>query len=138
LTTKQGVTVPHPHPIPHAPVSWGELIDKITILEIKCARLTSHSAIANAARELALLRDIAEPVLAETRELSQRLKALNETLWEIEDKIRDKEAAKEFDAGFITLARSVYQTNDERGALKKEINLLLKSELSEEKSYRPY
>jgi len=125
-------------PIPHAPVSWGELIDKITILEIKCARLASQDAIANAAKELALLRAIAEPVLGETRELTARLKALNESLWEIEDRIRDKEAAKEFDADFIALARAVYQTNDQRGALKKEINLLLKSELIEEKGYKPY
>ena len=124
--------------LPLAPVSWGELIDKITILEIKCARLTSPGAIANAAKELALLRAIAAPVLAETRELTARLKSLNENLWEIEDKIRDKEAAGSFDADFIALARSVYRTNDERGALKKQINLLLKSELIEEKGYKPY
>jgi peptidoglycan hydrolase CwlO-like protein len=124
--------------MPHAPVSWGELIDKITILEIKCARLGSEAAIANAAKELALLRQIAEPVMAETKDLTARLKALNESLWEIEDQIRDKEAAREFDAVFIALARSVYQTNDQRGAVKKQINLLLKSELTEEKGYKPY
>ena len=126
------------HPIPHAPVSWGELIDKITILEIKCARLASPAAIANATKELTLLRAIAEPVLEETQELTRRLKKLNESLWEIEDHIRDKEAAKQFDTDFITLARAVYQTNDQRGALKKQINLLLKSELIEEKGYKPY
>ena len=98
------------HLIPHAPVSWGELIDKITILEIKCARLASPGAVANAAKELALLRAIAEPVLAQTKTLTVRLKALNEALWEIEDKIRDKEAAREFDADFVAWrARSTRQ-----------------------------
>jgi len=70
--------------------------------------------------------------------LKQRLKSVNETLWEIEDKIRAKEAVKTFDHVFIELARSVYMTNDKRGDLKRQINLLLNSELIEEKQYTPY
>ncbi len=127
-------------PIPHVPTSWGELIDKITILEIKVERLTSDEARANAARELGLLREIAGSVLAsdEIAALVSRLKALNQSLWEIEDRIRDHERAATFDAAFIALARSVYQRNDERGAVKRQINLALGSELIEEKSYKPY
>ncbi|HWX90621.1 MAG TPA: DUF6165 family protein [Rhizomicrobium sp.] len=126
--------------IPHIPTSWGELIDKITILEIKVERLQSESARANAARELGLLREIAGPVLAgdEAAALTARLKALNESLWEIEDRIRDHERFATFDAAFIALARSVYHRNDERGAVKRQINLALGSELIEEKSYKPY
>jgi hypothetical protein len=126
--------------IPHVPTSWGELIDKITILEIKVDRLTGEQARANAARELGLLREIAGPVLAHgaTLALVVRLKVLNETLWEIEDRIRDHERAGNFDAAFVALARAVYHRNDERGAVKRELNLALGSELIEEKSYKPY
>ena len=126
--------------IPKVPTSWGELIDKITILEIKVERLTSEQAKANAAKELGLLREIAGPVLAgsETQALVARLKALNETLWEIEDRIRDHERSGNFDAAFIELARAVYHRNDERGAVKRELNLALGSGLIEEKSYKPY
>jgi hypothetical protein len=122
------------------PTSWGELIDKITILEIKVERLESESARANAARELGLLREIASPVLArgETAGLVGRLKKLNQALWEIEDRIREHERAGTFDAAFIELARSVYKTNDQRGAVKRELNLALGSGLVEEKSYKPY
>jgi prophage tail gpP-like protein len=126
--------------IPHVPISWGDLIDKITILEIKSGRLTDETARANAARELQLLREIAAPVLAASKiaALVAQLKALNETLWEIEDRIREHERAGNFDAEFIALARSVYKRNDERGAVKRELNLALDSELIEEKSYKPY
>ena len=126
--------------IPHVPTSWGELIDKITILEIKVERLESESARANAAHELSLLREIAGPVLArgQTTALVARLKKLNQALWEIEDRIREHERAGTFDAAFIQLARSVYKTNDERGAVKRELNLALGSGLIEEKSYKPY
>jgi hypothetical protein len=124
---------------PNVPISWGELLDKVTILEIKAERLVAPAARDNAVRELALLRQIADPVLrGEVGTLAARLKELNLALWEIEDRIRGKEAAKEFDAAFIELARAVYHRNDERGALKREINLALGSELIEEKSYRPY
>ena len=123
-----------------APISVGELIDKITILEIKVERLTAEQARANAAKELGLLREIAGPVLdkGETAMLTARLKALNETLWEIEDRIRDHERSGCFDQAFVELARSVYKRNDERGAVKRELNLALGSELIEEKSYKPY
>jgi len=125
---------------PHVPTSWGELIDKITILEIKVERLESEAARANAAHELGLLQEIASPVLAggQTAELVQRLKTLNQALWGIEDQIREHERAGTFDAAFIALARSVYKTNDARGAVKRELNLALGSGLIEEKSYKPY
>jgi uncharacterized protein DUF6165 len=129
------------HPTPHVPTSWGELIDKITILEIKVERLPGAEGRANAGKELLLLREIAGPVLLEDpamQMLATRLKGVNEALWEIEDRIRDKERAGAFDADFIALARSVYRRNDERGAVKREINLVLGSELIEEKGYRPY
>ena len=126
--------------IPHVPTSWGELIDKITILEIKVERLESEAARANAAHELGLLREIAGPVLArgQTTALVARLKKLNQALWEIEDRLREHERAGTFDAAFIALARSVYKTNDERGTVKRELNLALGSGLIEEKSYKPY
>ena len=125
---------------PHVPASWGEVIDKITILEIKVARLPTEAARANAAKELKLLGDIAGPVLAkpEIAALAARLKALNETLWEIEDRIREHERAASFDAAFIELARAVYHRNDERATIKKRINVALGSRLVEEKSYQPY
>jgi hypothetical protein len=129
------------HPTPLVPTSWGELIDKITILEIKVERLSGVAGRANASRELALLRAIAGAVLAEDpaiQSLTAQLKSVNQALWEIEDHIRDKERARAFDADFIALARSVYQRNDERGRIKREINLALDSELIEEKSYKPY
>ena len=133
------MTIP-PKTIPEVPTSWGELIDKITILEIKVERLESESARANAVHELGLLQQIAGPVLAraQTAELVGRLKKLNQALWEIEDQIREHERAGTFDATFIELARLVYKTNDERGAVKRELNLALGSDLIEEKSYKPY
>jgi hypothetical protein len=126
------------NPVPHVPISWGELLDKITILEIKTERLSSETARANAANELGMLLAIAGPVMGGVSDIVARLKAVNESLWEIEDRIRDKERTGAFDAEFIELARSVYKTNDMRGALKRELNLLLNSDLIEEKSYKPY
>lgn len=125
---------------PQIPISWGELIDKITILEIKTQRLPTPEARANAGTELDLLREIAGPVLGsgETARLAAQLKALNERLWEIEDRIRDHERKGDFGADFIELARAVYKHNDERGQIKREINLTLGSGLIEEKSYSPY
>ena len=104
---------------PLAPVSWGELLDKITILEIKRQRIGSPAARANVERELRLLSDTAGPVLAAPRiaSLQRRLKAVNAMLWEIEDDIRRKEAAGDFGDGFVQLARSVYKRIDERAAL---------------------
>jgi hypothetical protein len=127
--------------IPHVPMSWGELIDKITILELKTARLEGEQARGNAGGELALLHQIAAPVLAQSdaaQALAQQLRDVNEALWEIEDSIREHERTGTFDAQFIALARAVYTRNDARGALKRELNLVLDSALIEEKSYKPY
>ena len=124
--------------IPHVPTSWGELLDKITILQIKVANLPTEAARANAQKELTLLEEIAAPVAGQATALVAQLKALNEQLWEIEDRIREHERAKTFDQAFIALARSVYHTNDERGRIKREINSALGSALVEEKSYQPY
>jgi hypothetical protein len=123
------------------PISPGELLDKITILRIKAARMTDAAKVANVRLELSLLEktwresvDAAVDVSAEERELE----AVNARLWVIEDDIRDKERAQAFDAGFIALARSVYVENDERAAIKKRINVKLGSRIVEEKSYKPY
>ena len=126
--------------IPMVPISWGEVIDKITILEIKVARLPREEARANASKELELLREIAGPAMdhGELFALAAKLKLLNETLWDIEDRIRDHERTQIFDSTFIALARSVYRQNDERGRVKRQINQALGSGLVEEKSYRPY
>lgn len=122
-------------------ISYGELIDKITILEIKFDRIADAAKRANVQRELAVLHDAwmragISPETVETQR--QQLKDTNEKLWVIEDAIREKEAAGSFDQEFIDLARSVYLTNDERAALKRVINERLGSGLVEEKSYQPY
>ena len=128
-------------PVPHVPVSWGELIDKITILEIKVQRLRQPDAVANAQLELALLL---EPLAAlrqadpELGRLRHELGAVNRSLWDIEDRIREKEARQSFDADFIALARAVYRTNDDRSRIKREINRLLRSAIIEEKQYVQY
>jgi hypothetical protein len=122
-------------------VSWGELIDKITILEIKSRKLKAEAALANVRRELASLTEIVARDVqrrGEAAELKDRLTKVNEELWTIEDRIREKEAAQAFDAEFVALARSVYQRNDERSRIKREINLRLSSNLVEEKSYSAY
>ncbi|WP_423206246.1 hypothetical protein E2974_04490 (plasmid) [Paracoccus yeei] len=126
-----------PHTAPLVPVSWGELLDKITILEIKADRIEDAAARANVAREPALLREVAAPVLPQPglAALIEALRSINCALWEIEDAIRARDAAARFDAEFIRLARAVYLTNDERAALKRKINVLLRSVLVEEKSY---
>ena len=127
--------------IPRVPVSWGEVIDKITILEIKVERLREPGPRENAGRELALLRDafaeVVEPP-AGVAALKAALGAVNRRLWEIEDDIRQKEASRSFDAAFIELARAVYRTNDERSRIKREINELLGSGIVEEKQYTRY
>jgi hypothetical protein len=123
---------------PMAPVSWGELLDKITILQIKAERLTDAAKRANVVTELTLLSEIAGKALGDVAALVAELKKINEALWEIEDQIRDKEAAAAFDAEFIALARSVYVTNDRRAEVKRDINRALNSTLIEEKSYKPY
>jgi|SRR5262249_5716240 len=128
-------------PAPKVQISWGELIDKITILEIKVQRLNSKTASENVRRELRSLDSLANQIIAERPDLEplkQQLKSVNQALWDIEDKIRAKEAAKSFDQQFIDLARSVYTNNDRRGGLKRQINALLNSELVEEKQYTSY
>ena len=126
---------------PAVEVSWGELVDKITILEIKEQRLRSPTAVANVKKELATLSKAVadlQPRPPGLDALKSKLKLVNETLWEIEDQIRAKEAAQSFDKEFVELARSVYFNNDERANLKREINELLKSGLVEEKQYTSY
>ena len=123
------------------PVSPGEVLDKITILEIKSERMDDPEKIANVRRELKLLQDKWQHSVDEddtVRQIHAKLKSINEALWEIEDDIRDKERAREFDERFIELARSVYVTNDQRADAKKELNLYLGSEIVEEKSYQDY
>jgi hypothetical protein len=110
----------------------------MTILEIKEKRLILSEAVANVRRELTAVRMVVQNIQSEQPSLAllaNELKAINEELWEIEDNIRTKEAAKSFDQEFIELARSVYRRNDERAAIKREINKLLNSEIVEEKSY---
>lgn len=123
------------------PISPGELIDKITILQIKAERMTDPAKVANVRTELALLEatwrssdHAASNIDAEWAQL----KSINEKLWVIEDDIRDKERAKAFDPQFIDLARAVYVTNDERAAVKRQINTKLGSRIVEEKSYKEY
>lgn len=120
---------------PCVPVSWGEVLDKLTILEIKLTRLDNPAARANVAHEHALLRAIVAPVADDVAALLGRLRAINLELWDIEDAIRREDALGRFGAEFVALARSVYRTNDERAALKRVINLRLASEIVEEKSY---
>lgn len=123
--------------IPSVPVSWGELLDKITILEIKRKRLDRPDALHNVEKEYRLLREAAAKVLdmKALTPLIGQLKRVNETLWNVEDAIREQEAEAQFGTRFVALARSVYKTNDERTALKRQINALLQSELIEEKSF---
>jgi transcriptional regulator of nitric oxide reductase len=123
------------------PVSPGEVLDKITILEIKSERMTDPQKVANVRVELALLQETWAQAVTEDdviRNLHTQLKEINEALWEIEDDIRDKERVKEFDQRFIDLARSVYFTNDRRSEVKKKLNLHLGSQIIEEKSYQDY
>lgn len=127
--------------LPTIEVSWGELVDKITILEIKEQRITAPAAAANVRKELAaLVRAFAvlTPVPAGLDGLKRELKAINEALWDIENRTRAKEAAKLFDDEFIALTRSVYQNNDKRAVIKRQINELLNSGLVEEKQYTSY
>ena len=119
----------------------GELIDKITILEIKSERMNDPEKVANVRTELALLQETWASAVSRDQvidDLHDQLKKINETLWEIEDDIRDKERVKEFDERFIELARQVYFTNDRRSQVKKELNLHLGSLIIEEKSYQDY
>ena len=125
----------------HVPVSVGEVLDKITILQIKLVHISDAAKRVNIQNDL----DVLLPLVAgdafttdQMRGLMAELKSVNEALWSIEDDIREKEAAKSFDVEFIRLARAVYVTNDKRAEIKKQINLATGSALIEEKSYESY
>jgi hypothetical protein len=122
-------------------IAPGELIDRITILEIKLENIRDEGKLVNVRREYELLMAVLRKEIAQTDELSRlaaELRAVNLELWRIEDDIRAQERAKTFGAEFVALARSVYRTNDRRALLKREINDLLKSEIIEEKNYAAY
>ena len=122
-------------------VSAGEFLDKMTILEIKSERIKDEGKLSNVRKELDLLRKTwAESPLSRQDVSTQveNLKRANKSLWDIEDQVRRKEATRTFDDEFVQLARSVYQVNDNRAAIKRELNRLLGSELMEEKSYPDY
>jgi hypothetical protein len=121
----------------HVSVSIGELCDKITILQIKKERICDEEKQSKIARELEAIIPM-YATYGVNNEIMTRLKTVNECLWEIEDKIREKERQQEFDNEFISLARSVYITNDERFAIKNEINMTYNSEINEVKSYSQY
>ena len=126
---------------PQIPISLGELLDRITILQIKLEHLTSKDALKNVEREFKQLQLIfiqSCPETIEVKLLEVELKKINQQLWDIEDKIRDKERAKSFDDEFIQLTRNVYITNDKRSRIKRKINDIFGSELVEEKSYADY
>ncbi|WP_039916320.1 DUF6165 family protein [Cellvibrio mixtus] len=126
-----------------APISLGELIDKITILEIKAVHISDETKLKNVTHELNILNEKVDSLLDATGKtklepLKKSLKDINQELWVIEDDIRDCERDKDFSDKFIQLARAVYFTNDKRAAVKKDINLAFGSELIEEKSYKNY
>ena len=137
-------------PAPLVPVSWGELLDKIAILEIKAERIADPGKRANVRKELGALCGARDAALANARDparkpaptadaelegLAVELRAVNEALWDIEDGIRLAERARDFGPRFVALARAVYRTNDRRAALKRRISERLASDLVEEKSY---
>jgi len=125
----------------NVPVSVGEVVDKVTILEIKSERIADEAKLANIRAELAQLRPLVSGGVfdsAEVTALFDGLRAVNGALWDIEDNIRAEEAAGRFGDRFVELARAVYVTNDRRAELKKKINLATGSDLVEEKSYEDY
>lgn len=120
-------------------ISNGELLDKLTILEIKLNNIKNESKLGNIKKEYEELLNAGKDLFtAELKPMYAELKQTNLELWDIEDKIRVKEKEKIFDDEFVNLARSVYITNDKRADLKKQINLLTNSDLIEEKSYEQY
>ncbi len=123
------------------PLSPGELLDKITILRIKAARMTDATKVQNVRLELSLLENTWRDSGCADFEVAadeRALQSVNEKLWVVEDRLREKEAARAFDPEFIELARTVYIANDERAAIKKRVNLQLGSRIVEEKSYKAY
>ena len=126
---------------PYIPVSWGELFDRKTILQIKLKKLQTKSALKNVKKEYTQLSTIFNKNFSKNSNAKKHmldLKKINQKLWDIEDLIRDKERNKAFDKDFIKLARSVYFTNDDRSRIKRTINETFGSELIEEKSYTDY
>ncbi len=125
---------------PWIPVSWGELFDKISILEIKAARISDAARRANVERELSMLRGIRGRTVTALPEgvdaLSADLSTVNNSLWDIEDQIRQLDRQGDFGPRFVELARDVYRTNAKRSALKRQIDELTKSPLVEEKWYQ--
>lgn len=118
-------------------ISYGEIIDKYTILEIKLKNITDVNKRAHIQEELAVVLPIVNSLTkGDILELTQNLKSINQSLWVIEDQIRMKERISQFDEEFIDLARSVYLKNDERSKIKYKINILTHSPLIEEKSYQ--
>ncbi len=123
------------------PISPGELLDKITILQIKSERIADAAKVVNVQTELGMLEKVWSEAVdddEQIRGLISELKSINEALWEIEDDIRDEERNRRFGERFIELARAVYVTNDERANAKKKVNLHLNSSIVEEKSYQDY
>jgi hypothetical protein len=123
------------------PISPGELLDKITILQIKSERIADAVKVANVKTELGMLEKVWNEAVDDDdqiRALTSELKSVNEALWGIEDDIRDEERNRRFGERFIELARAVYVTNDERANAKKKVNLHLNSSIVEEKSYQDY
>tara|TARA_Y100000991_G_C21853102_1_gene297541 strand:- start:95 stop:478 length:384 start_codon:yes stop_codon:yes gene_type:complete len=122
-------------------ISYGELFDKISILEIKKNKLKSLNGLKKVSLELSLLKEALKKSkinLLLVEDLKKELKIINTQLWNIEDKIREKESEKNFDDEFIKLARNVYITNDKRSSIKNKINISLKSKVFEVKSYKNY
>jgi hypothetical protein len=120
------------------PIAPGELIDKLTILQLKSENITDSQKLANVKHEFDVLKEVADSAMASSAELTalwNKLYGINADLWVIEDDIREFEGRGDFGPGFVGLARAVYVTNDQRAAVKKEINLLLGSAIVEEKSY---
>lgn len=125
----------------HVPISPGELIDKITILQIKSDRMTDPAKVANVRIELGLLQSTWQSSPHAAQDIQKEwaeLRRINESLWDIEDRIRDLERDQRFDRDFIELARAVYITNDARASVKRTINTRLGSRIVEEKSYAKY
>jgi hypothetical protein len=122
------------------PVSVGELIDKLSILQVKKIKITNDEALKYVSKEFELLYSQSETYfqVSELKSLYESLTEVNSTLWDVEDKLRVFESEKKFDQEFIELARKVYYTNDERFRLKNEINSITSSEIREVKDYKPY
>ena len=126
---------------PFIPISWGELFDKVTILQIKSEKILAPDSLKNIDRELKQLKLTFDKAFTKNSlvfELAKELRKINSKLWNVEDQIREKERKKVFDNEFIQLARSVYITNDQRSVIKRKINEAFGSELIEEKSYSKY